>query len=761
MPATLDDPTQPPHYRPEIMVPMLEPLTVLLKDGETTATIYPISTSEQLPIGLLAFLCDEFNMEIERGDTYPLFDTLHIDTFQNYWFGSFAGVMLLGDSPTIQQSRQWEKECLGTFYIKPNYPGRCSHICTGGFLVNAGIRGKGIGRTLAECYIDWAPKLGYSYSVFNLVFDTNIAARRILETLAFKRIGRVQGAGILKGHESAVDAIIYGRDLMENQEDVLELRFDKIKFYLETGRYPPHSDRQEKSRLRSSAAHYKLKNGTLMLKDREVVSDPERQLQIVNEFHQKAHAGINKTTSLIAERYHWTRIKETVSLAIRNCPECRETTRPPTKRQRIEESPAHQSDNSNNNNSRYNSVHRNFTPSSSSNPTSVAAIAASMMVAASSSPVSQAQGLSPYQQQASIDNNLLPENMEQSRLHSLSGLASQVQEQEQRQQTTPLSSQGQSNMSDSAASIAARVVAQMSQQQQQQQPFRQGQNSTDIYMSRPADQASKSASELKENSLHSTVQSSANSADNDIPVDPQIESAFEVHVNGNSEVVEAAAAAAAAVAAAAATEEDQVSKLSSIQQPQSASSSDPTGSSSSVTSNSNAIMNTETADEYNPDLQSPRQPSQDDVEDSEEVALHQDFWKATAAAVAAAVQDDQRQQEESVTEEQEVDSSNKSDKNEEEEVNGVVITGADKLTVDIDAATIKQASEEEAAHNAENNSTNHLGIDISNTGVSDQPSDQSQDAVSQSDAQIVAAAVIANSENMDLDEQLINQSNNN
>lgn len=334
-PSALEDPTQPPHYRPDMVIPELEPYTVLLKDGQTTATIYPISSTDQLPVGLLAFLCDEFNAEIERGDTYPLFDTLHIDTFQNYWFGSFAGVMLIGDAPVLEERRQWEKECLGTFYVKPNYPGRCAHICTGGFLVNAGIRRKGIGRTLAECYLEWAPKLGYTYSVFNLVFETNLAARRIWETLGFKRIGRIKGAGILRGHEHAIDALMYGRELVEPSEEAVgELRFDKIKYYLETGRYPPQSDRQEKSRLRSSAAHYKLRDGRLMLKDREVVPDTDRQMQIATEIHLQNHAGINKTTSQITEKYHWTRIKETVAAAIRNCSECRESSRPPPKRAR-------------------------------------------------------------------------------------------------------------------------------------------------------------------------------------------------------------------------------------------------------------------------------------------------------------------------------------------------------------------------------------------------------------------------------------------
>lgn len=326
-----DDVILPAHYRPQLdysPVSTVERYTVLLKDGETTATIYPIHNADELPAGLLAFLCDEFNMEVERGDTFSFFDTLHIESFQNYWFGAFAGVMVLGDSPTLEGPKQWEKECLGTFFIKPNYPGRASHICTAGFLVNAGIRGKGIGRTLTDCFLQWAPRIGYTYTVFNLVFETNVAARRIWELLNFKRIGRVKSAGILKGHETAVDAIIYGRELVTVADTTMgAYRFDRIRFYLETGKYPAMSDRLEKSRLRLSASHYRLEDGKLKLRDREVVSDPVRQLQICTEIHMASHGGINKTTAAVTEKYHWTRIKDTVSAAIKNCVTCSESAK--------------------------------------------------------------------------------------------------------------------------------------------------------------------------------------------------------------------------------------------------------------------------------------------------------------------------------------------------------------------------------------------------------------------------------------------------
>lgn len=65
-----------------------------------------------------------------------------------------------------------------------------------------------------------------------------------------------------------------------------------------------------------------------MLKDKEVVSDPQRQYEIARHVHALQHGGINKTTATIAEKYHWVRIKETVSLVIKNCPNCKESIRP-------------------------------------------------------------------------------------------------------------------------------------------------------------------------------------------------------------------------------------------------------------------------------------------------------------------------------------------------------------------------------------------------------------------------------------------------
>lgn len=350
----LDDPTAPVIYRtsgeapyPTPYAPLpanIVPRQVTLRDRSTTATLVPFSSPDQVPKTLLHYLCALLNREIEKGDTYPMISELPLESFGPYWFANFGAVMLLGDVGSVEHvwhmekdAVDWSKQCLGSFYIKPNYPGRSSHVCNGGFLVSDVARNRGVGRLMGEGYLEWAPQLGYTYSVFNLVYETNIASVRIWDALGFKRIGRVPGCGNLKSSDHLVDAIIFGRDLNGEAEDYLsEERFDKIRYYLKTGLYPAGADRAEKSRLRSAGAHYRIVSDAsgaeekLMLKDKEVISDPQKQYEIALKTHAATHAGINKTTAAIAERYHWIRIKETVSQAIRNCANCKETAKPKT-----------------------------------------------------------------------------------------------------------------------------------------------------------------------------------------------------------------------------------------------------------------------------------------------------------------------------------------------------------------------------------------------------------------------------------------------
>ncbi|KAL9049445.1 MAG: hypothetical protein Q9162_007212 [Coniocarpon cinnabarinum] len=176
MPAQLDDPYTPTHFRRSAAPPYPTPHSTLPPDitpYETTlkpspgtseprpATVLPFTSATQIPRALLELIHATYNAEILDGNTYPMLDPLPALDFQNYWFGVFGAVMLLGtaseNTKLIRKSleksgsftpEEWEGLFIGTFYVKPNYPGRSSHVCNAGFLVAPPFRGSGGGRRM-------------------------------------------------------------------------------------------------------------------------------------------------------------------------------------------------------------------------------------------------------------------------------------------------------------------------------------------------------------------------------------------------------------------------------------------------------------------------------------------------------------------------------------------------------------------------------------------------------------------------------------
>lgn len=206
MPAMLEDPNSSLIPAPPAHIQAASTLTarhsILPKLPSASITLYPITKgADSIPHDLLRFLHAEFNAEIERGTTYPMEKPMELMQFAEYWFGVFAVVAVLDDQYTnnnsagevnaefgLRKGRAWEKVCLGTFYIKPNYPGmstivyqstsflvscflflviflilttkgRCSHICNAGFITTTAARGKGIGQLMGEAYLEYARKL--------------------------------------------------------------------------------------------------------------------------------------------------------------------------------------------------------------------------------------------------------------------------------------------------------------------------------------------------------------------------------------------------------------------------------------------------------------------------------------------------------------------------------------------------------------------------------------------------------------------------
>ncbi|CAI5756044.1 unnamed protein product [Candida verbasci] len=193
-----------------------------LSKTDQPVTLLNIHNTEidQLPINLLKVLQDEFNYIIEEGKTYPHESSMNdINEFKLYWFKHFASILLQGTFTNMKDLQDdvnfnFKDIFLGTFYIKPNYIGRCSHVCNAGFIVNHEKRRLGLGKELGKKYLQIAPKLGYIYSVLNLVFETNIASLKIWDSLGFERIGYIKNVAVLKGNDDKlVGAYMFGKDL--------------------------------------------------------------------------------------------------------------------------------------------------------------------------------------------------------------------------------------------------------------------------------------------------------------------------------------------------------------------------------------------------------------------------------------------------------------------------------------------------------------------------------------------------------------------
>jgi L-amino acid N-acyltransferase YncA len=76
---------------------------------------------------------------------------------------------------------------------------------------------------MASAFIEIAPLLGYRASMFNLVFENNLASIRLWKSLNFKEIGRVPNAGyLIRNRTNTID---------QSQLNIEEEYVDAIMFY--------------------------------------------------------------------------------------------------------------------------------------------------------------------------------------------------------------------------------------------------------------------------------------------------------------------------------------------------------------------------------------------------------------------------------------------------------------------------------------------------------------------------------------------------
>ncbi|SCV68453.1 BQ2448_574 [Microbotryum intermedium] len=224
--------------------PTLQPRSFPLHDQDPSSkrlTVFPVTRST-VPEKLIVYLQGVFNDVVNEGRTYPQMGEQSYEEFAGYFFGTDCFLGLLDETlfdeaipengvyreqglalDTIRAGKEWKDAVLGMYYIKPNYPGRSSHNCNGGFVVPPIHRGLKVGKTLGQSYLHYAPLLGYKGSVFNLVYVNNIASVKIWDALGFQRAGLIPNAGLLKKAagegegEEYVDAIVFHYNFMEKK----------------------------------------------------------------------------------------------------------------------------------------------------------------------------------------------------------------------------------------------------------------------------------------------------------------------------------------------------------------------------------------------------------------------------------------------------------------------------------------------------------------------------------------------------------------
>lgn len=140
------------------------------------------------------------NDVIEEGMSWPFEEPLSDAEFRSYFF-----------SHTALVARNSLGDVIGAFYCKPNFPGRCSHYCNGGFITDPKYRKQGIATVMGIVFLRVAKDLGFRAVLFNLVFTSNEASVRLWEKLRFQRLARLPGVGCLR--KGNFDAVQYYYDL--------------------------------------------------------------------------------------------------------------------------------------------------------------------------------------------------------------------------------------------------------------------------------------------------------------------------------------------------------------------------------------------------------------------------------------------------------------------------------------------------------------------------------------------------------------------
>jgi L-amino acid N-acyltransferase YncA len=116
------------------------------------------------------------------------------------------------EPPAVAFVAEDEGGVVGTYYVRPNQPGRGNHVANAGYMVAGAARGRGLASVMCGHSVDVARRLGFRAMQFNFVVATNAAAVRVWEKHGFAVVGRLPGA-FHHAQLGYVDALVMFRTL--------------------------------------------------------------------------------------------------------------------------------------------------------------------------------------------------------------------------------------------------------------------------------------------------------------------------------------------------------------------------------------------------------------------------------------------------------------------------------------------------------------------------------------------------------------------
>ena len=141
-------------------------------------------------------LLNAYEGALAGGNAFPRRPPVTLEVFRSDWLADKTAILVA----------QHGRAVVGSYWLRPNFPGEAAHIANPGYLVVREFRRQGVGRALLSHSLDEARTRGFDALLFNLVFENN-PARRLYERCGFRVVGRIPAA--VEGR----DALIYWRAL--------------------------------------------------------------------------------------------------------------------------------------------------------------------------------------------------------------------------------------------------------------------------------------------------------------------------------------------------------------------------------------------------------------------------------------------------------------------------------------------------------------------------------------------------------------------